>query len=106
MTVLNPIKRIYVAGDQYYRVCIEVELPSELKLQYKETMKIAKLETGMLHKDEAEKLFDMLMQVFGITLQKSNLAGVTFVNMFCSDKDAKLSDIPQIPTEPYKGVLL
>ena len=105
LTVLNPIKRIYVKGDQYYKVCIEVELPTELELQYNKAMKIVTLETGMLQKDEAEKLFDMLLPLFGITLQKSNLTDVTFVNMFCSDKDAKLSEMPQ-PIIKQQGVLL
>lgn len=105
MSILNPIKRIYVEGSHYYEIHIEIELPNELKLQYKESIKTITLKTDSFHKDEVDKLFDMLLQVFGITLQKSNLAPVTFVNMFCSDKDAKLSDIPH-PIQKQQGVLL
>ena len=101
----NPIKRIYIEGSQYYKINIEIELPKELKLKYKESIKTITLQTDSFYKNETDELFDMLLQAFGIILHKSDLTPVTFVNMFCSDKDAKLSDIPTPFTKP-QGVLL
>lgn len=102
---LNPITRIYIDGGQYPKICIDIDLPNEVMIRREKTKKIT-LETGTCwEKQEAEELFDTILKAFGITMQKSNLSPVTFVNMFCSDKDAKLSDVPQ-PIPRQQGVLL
>ena len=103
----NPIKRIYIEGSSTRQeVCIEIELPREFEIGYQKTKKLT-LKTGACtEKDQIDVFFDMICKMFGITIQKSDLVPVTFVNMFCSDKDAKLSDIPQPVPKPYKGVLL
>lgn len=102
---MNPIKRIYINGDQYPNIRIDIELQDEVTIRREKTKKITLETVTCWEKQEAEELFDAILKAFGITLQKSNLSPVTFVNMFCSDKDAKLSDVPQPLLKP-KGVLL
>lgn len=104
--VKNPIKRIYINNNSSYsKVIIELELSNEIDLQHKPT-KIITLESNTCWEDsEVNTLFDTLCDVFGIIIKKSNLQPVTFVNMFCSDKDAKISEFPQSLPKPT-GVLL
>ena len=108
MSILNPIKRIYVDGSRSSiskNICIELELPKEFELGYKKTRKLILTTDSCSGTEQIDELFDTICSMFGITLQKSNLAPVTFVNLFCSDKDAKTSDIPQ-PIQKQQGVLL
>lgn len=102
---MNPIKRIYIDGGQYPKICIDIDLPNEVMIRREPVKKITLETETCWSKQEADELFDAILKTFGITLQKSNLSPVTFVNMFCSDKDAKLSDIPQ-PIPKQQGVLL
>lgn len=103
---MNPIKRIYIDGGSYPKICIDIELPDEVTIKREKTKNIT-LETGVCwEKQEGEKLFDVVLKAFGITMQKSDITPITFVNMFCSDKDAKLSDIPQLVPKQSQGVLL
>jgi hypothetical protein len=107
MTILNPIKRIYVDanGSVSKKIYIELELPREFEICWKNTRKLILETPSISNENEINNLFDTICTMFGITIQKSNLAPVTFVNMFCSDKDAKLSDTPQ-PIPKQQGVLL
>lgn len=105
--VKNPIKRIYIkksSGGISY-VVIELESSKEFEIEGRSTNKII-LETKPIYKDEySDKLFNELCDNFGITVKKSDIDAVTFVNMFCSDKDAKLSETPE-PLLKGKSVLL
>ena len=107
-SVKNPIKRIYVDGSRSSiskTICIELELPKEFEIGYTKTRKLILTTDSCSNKDQIDELFDTICNMFGIIVQKSNLAPVTFVNLFCSDKDAKVSDV-QPPISKQQGVLL
>lgn len=107
-TVQNPIKRIYLEDSNYPHIKIEVDLPESFVNHHGEKIKKLTFKSNeYFDENDGDKIFDILMKTFGITLQKADLTGVTFVNMFCSDKDAKLSENPQpLPKPKDSGVLL
>lgn len=107
-SVKNPITRIYVDGSRSSiskTICIELELPKEFEICYKKTRKLILTTDSVSETDQIDELFDTICNMFGITVQKSNLVPVTFVNLFCSDKDVKISDVQQ-PLPKQQGVLL